>query len=453
MFDKEKWKNVDFYDYINKKIKEKKLDNSIISEINFDDYKYEITGDKLKGIPFAMKDNFSLRNSKTTSASKILKDFKPNYTATVYKKLIAQGAIPLFKTNLDELGMGGTGLTSNYGPVRNPFNYDYIVGGSSSGSNYLVADGTVPFALGTDTGDSVRKPASHTGVIGFKPTWGLVSRYGMYDFAPSWDTIGWFTNKVEEAALLLDVLQGVDELDNSSLKPLQSDFYKDIKLNGEKYKIAILPELEKYILNDDLKKDYLKAIDLLKNDGHKIIEFKPDFKILETIWIVYRIISSQEAFSCNSNLTGFHFGSYFKQNVGYNQGIINSRTKGFGYEVKKRFLLAIASRYEKTDYYLKAAKMRNLINKEINSVLKEVDVLLIPTANDLASKVEDMDEYKSNDILNNFLTIFNSNGSPSLSLPITRNGHLSTSINISALPFEDKKVLKLAKRLEEINEK
>jgi len=117
-----------------------------------------------------MKDNFSLRNSKTTSASKILKDFKPNYTATVYKKLIAQGAIPLFKTNLDELGMGGTGLTSNYGPVRNPFNYDYIVGGSSSGSNYLVADGTVPFALGTDTGDSVRKPASHTGVIGFKPT-------------------------------------------------------------------------------------------------------------------------------------------------------------------------------------------------------------------------------------------------------------------------------------------
>ncbi len=177
MFSKEKWNSLDLIKYRDEKIKAKRNDNSIIEGLEPDQHKYKKISDKLNGIPFAIKDNFSISETITSSASKIIKNFKPNYTSTVYYKLVSNGAIPLFKSNLDELAMGGTGLTSNFGPVYNPFNNKYISGGSSSGSNFLVADGTVPFSIGSDTGDSVRKPAAYTGIVGFKPTWGLVSRH------------------------------------------------------------------------------------------------------------------------------------------------------------------------------------------------------------------------------------------------------------------------------------
>ena len=453
MFNKNKWDKIDLLIYRDEVIKNKKKDNSIIEPIDFNKCLLERKGTLLEGIPFAMKDNFSLEGTITSAASKILRDFKPNYTATIFKKLVEQGAIPIFKTNLDELAMGGTGLSSNYGPVYNPFHKDYIAGGSSSGSNYVVADGTVPFSIGSDTGDSVRKPAAYTGIIGYKPTWGLVSRYGLFDFAPTWDTVGWFTNSVKESAILLDVLQGYDPLDASSLVSTDKDFLKEIELNEEKYKIGVIPDLLKYIQDKEVKDDYLKSIDLLKKDGHEIIEMKPNMEIFESIKIVYTIISSLEAFSCNSNLTGFHFGSYFKKGVGYLEGIGEARNEGFGYEVKKRFLLSQEARYSDKKYYLKAQKIRSLINDEINNLLEKVDVLLIPTTTDLSSDINHINSFKTTNVLNNFLTIFNSNGSPSLSLPITKNGHLSTSVNISSLPFQDKKVLKLANRLEELNGK
>lgn len=451
MFNKEKWLKIDLIKYRDEKIKEKKKDFSIIGKIDPKDFShYDKKGTLLKGIPFAMKDNVALENTESTAASKIIRNFKPNYTATIYKKLIGQGAIPLFKTNLDELAMGGTGLSSNYGPVYNPFNKKYIAGGSSSGSNFVVADGTVPFSIGTDTGDSVRKPAAYTGLVGYKPTWGVVSRYGIYDFAPTWDTVGWFTNNVKEAALLLDVLQDYDSKDSASLHAKDKDFLKNIDLD-KKYKVAIISNIEKYIKDEEVKVDYLKAIDLLKKDGHKIIEFNPDLEILKRMLTVYRVISSVEAFSCNSNLTGFHFGSYFEKNKGYIKGLTHARTKGFGYEVKKRFLWSRESIYNEKDYYTKSLKFRRLINNEINSILNKSDALIIPTTPDLSSKAKKINLFNSENVLNNFLSIFNSNGSPSLSLPMTRNGCKSTSVNISSLPFNDKKVFKLANRLEELN--
>ncbi len=453
MFNKEKWKKINLAFYRGEVIKSKKEDHSIIEAIDFTKFKIEKKSQLLDGIPFGIKDNFSLEDTNTSSASKILKGFKPNYTSTVFKKLVSNGAIPILKTNLDELAMGGTGLTSNHGPVYNPFNKEHIAGGSSSGSNYIVADGTVPFSIGSDTGDSVRKPAAYTGVIGYKPTWGIVSRYGLFDFAPTWDTVGWFTNNVKESALLLDVLQGYDSLDASSLHSTDKNFLEEINLENEKYKISIIPELEKYIKDDEVRNDYHKAIDLLKKDGHEIIEFKPNLKIFESTLIVYRIVSSLEAFTCNSNLTGFLFGNNFKKDVGYLEGLNEARTKGFNYEVKKRFLWSQEARYSKEKYYLKALKIRRLINDEINKILEKVDVLLIPTTTDLSSNINNLNTFDSKNVLNNFLTIFNSNGSPSLSLPITKKGHQSTSVNISSLPFQDKKVFKLANRLEELNEK
>ncbi len=452
MFNKDKWLKINLYDYQIKKQKESSNNNSIIGII---DQKIinsiEKKGNLLNGIPFAIKDNIAIKGLETTSASKIIRNLISNYDSTVFKKLVEQGAIPLFKSNLDELAMGGTGLTSNYGPVYNPFNKDYISGGSSSGSNYLVANGTVPFSIGTDTGDSIRKPASYTGVVGFKPTWGLVSRYGVYDFAPSWDTVGWFTNTVKESALLMDVLKGYDEKDQTSIKTDEKNYLESTIKDNSKFKIVVIPDIEDQIKDIEVKNSYFKALDLLKKDGHKIIEADDVKKdILETIFVVYNIVSSVEAFSCNSNLTGFHFGFYFDEGKNYEEKIINARTKGFGYEVKKRFLISQESKYSENNEYIKALKMRRLINDELNRILSLGDGLIVPSTPDLAHKADNLNEYKFDHLLNNILTLFNSNGSPSLTLPIIKNRHLSTSINISAKPFKDKEVFKIANRLEEL---
>ncbi len=451
MFNKEKWSKIDLLEYRDLKIKEKENDNSIIKGINPEDFDIEVTSSLLEGIPFGIKDNFATKDDITSSASKIIRNFKPNYNSTVFTKLVENGGIPLFKANLDELAMGGTGLTSNFGAVYNPFHEGYISGGSSSGSNYIVADNTVPFSIGSDTGDSVRKPAAYTGIVGFKPTWGIVSRYGMYDFAPTWDTVGWFTKTVKESAILLDVLQGFDPKDNSSLHPTDKEYLAEIEMNDDKYKIVTLPILEKDIVDEEILVDYKKSIEKLKEDGHEIIEAEDiDYKLLSTILTVYKVISSTEAFSCNANLTGFVFGSYFENGKDYEDKITNARTKGFDYEVKKRFLLSQHSRFHEENYYKKAIQLRNLINKEIDRIQGMGDVLLVPTTPNLADDINAFNSFEHTHLLNNILTLFNSNGSPSISIPVTKNGHLSTSVNISALPFNDKKVLKLANRLEEI---
>lgn len=452
IFEKNKWEKIDLIKYREQKIFEKRDDNSIINPIFFEKLKTKTNNDLLKGLPFGIKDNFAIENSLTTSASKILNNFIPNYSATVYCKLLKSGAIPLFKTNLDELAMGGTGLTSNYGPVFNPFNNQYVAGGSSSGSNFIVADGTVPFSIGSDTGDSIRKPAAFTGIVGYKPTWGLVSRYGLFDFAPTWDTVGWFTNNVSESALLMDVLQGYDEKDSSSIHSTKKNYVKNIKLNNEKYNILVIPELENEIVDREILDDYKKVISTLKNDNQNIIEVKNINKsVLSTILLVYKVISSVEAFSCNSNLTGFQFGNYFKnKGKNYEEKIKLARTKGFNYEVKKRFLYAQHAKYSKQNYYLKAMKLRKLINDELNRILSLGDVLIIPTTTSLSSKTVSLKNFSNSGLLNNFLTLFNCNGSPSITIPVKKNKHLSTSVNVSSLPFNDDKVFKISKRLEEL---
>lgn len=447
MFDKNKWKNIDLASFRDKTITRKKDDNSIIEPIKFEDMQIESKGDLLKGIPFALKDNFATKHQITSSASKIIREFTPNYNSTILKKLVEQGAVPIFKANLDELAMGGTGLTSSYGAVYNPFDKRHLAGGSSSGSNYLVADGTVPFSIGSDTGDSVRKPAAWTGIVGFKPTWGLVSRFGMYDFAPSWDTVAWFTNDIKESSLLLDILQGKDEKDFSSFSIKNEKHLDNIELT-DKYTIVKIKGIEDLIVDEEIKADYFKSLDLLKVDGHNIIEVEINHKLYEAVLVIYRVISSVEAFSCNSNLTGFHFGTYFEKGVPYIDGIIAARSEGFGYEAKKRFLYAQEVRYSDEPEYLKALKLRRVLADDINSHISKGDVLLIPSTPTLSPRVEDGVRLSNTHILDNFLTVFNANGSPSLSMPITKNGHKSTSVNISALPFDDDKVLKLANRLE-----
>lgn len=422
--------------------------NSILSLIDFKKIKTLSNEGLLKNVPFAIKDNFAITSTVTTSGSKILSDFRPNYSSTVYSKLLSAGAVPLFKTNLDELAMGGTGLTSSYNKVFNPFNKNKIIGGSSSGSAYVVAKDFVPFALGSDTGDSVRKPAAYANIVGFKPTWGIVSRYGLFDFAPTWDTVGWFTKTVDYAAKLLDILQGYDPKDSSSVYPVESDFLDDIDTN-EKFKIGIIKPFLKDVVDKEIVVEYEKLIENLKKKGNEIVELDVNLDIFKTILVVYKIISSVEALSCNSNLTGFLFGSNFGEQGTYEDRIIHSRSLGFDYEVKKRFLFAAEAVLNNDEIYAKARKVRTLIIKELDRVFSLVDALVMPAHPTFAPDANPKKSLlKYGTFMDDYLTLFNANGSPSITVPIKDNKEKSIAVNIATKPFSDKKCLQIAKIVE-----
>ncbi len=451
--DFKKFTDEDFIKYQDEVLSDKENLNAIILRMNhkyFKDIIIEESG-YLKNIPFAIKDNFAVKNFETTAASKIIRNFKPNYSSTVFKKLLNVGAVPLFKANLDELAMGGTGLTSNYSEVYNPFNKEKMIGGSSSGSAYLVAKNIVPFSIGSDTGDSVRKPAAYSGTIGFKPTWGIVSRYGLYDFAPTWDTVGWFTNNVDLSAILLDVLQGYDLMDGSSVKPRDKDYFKDLKTN-DKFRIGVIKPLLKDVQEKKIITEHERIINELEKDGHEIIELNDvNLSLFKSILVVYRVISSMEALSCNANLTGFLFGGQNFSNIDgtFEEKIIQERTNGFGYEAKKRQLFAAETILDSETNYHKARKFRTLIVQELERIFGEVDALIMPAHSSFPPLVKQKDNYiKYGSFMDDYLTLFNANGSPSITVSTLKNKDKSIGINISTKPFEDKKCLQIAKIIE-----
>ncbi|BDV03380.1 MAG: aspartyl/glutamyl-tRNA amidotransferase subunit A [Candidatus Hepatoplasma scabrum] len=451
VFNKLNWKKIDFLDYaknINQKFSE---EGPILSIFDFNDFKIAKEG-KLSNIPFAIKDNYSIKNYNTTAGTTLLSDFKPLTFSTVFEKLLSEGAIPLFKANLDELAMGWSGMTSHYKIVNNPFYKNLIIGGSSSGSVYLVARDIVPFSLGSDTGDSVRKPAVYGNVIGFKPTWGLVSRYGLFDFAPSWDTVGWFTKTIDQSVLLLDILKGYDFRDQTSKKIEQNfsyldNLYKDKKNLVVGYFSEILDEIK----NDKIKKTYLKFLNKYQQKGYKLKKLKANLELLSLISIVYDVISSTESLSCNSNLQGFLFGNGYDQDKSYLEAIKAARGDNFVYEVKKRFLFAAYSISKHEKIYNQARRIRHLINKELDKIFTQADALVLPAVMDFAPEKKIAQQNKtrnSRTLADNFLTLFNSNGSPSLSLPITNEKAESVFINIATKPNDDLSCFRIAKIFE-----
>ena len=269
----------------------------------------------LKGIPYALKDNISTSNILTTASSNILKDYVPVYDATVYKKKKNSGAVLVGKTVLDELAMGGTGTTAATGVVKNPWDKNHLIGGSSAGSAAAVALGIVPFSIGSDTGDSVRKPASFGGIVGFKPTYGRISRYGLFAFASSLDHIGIFTKNVEDAAIVTDIVKGYDPLDMTSLKDDGIKYADNINndIKGKKlFYIKEICNLDQYKDPDDSLKNTLnkfhELIEKCKDEGFIVEEVSIDRKLLEAIYPTYMTISCAEATSNNANLTGIQFG-------------------------------------------------------------------------------------------------------------------------------------------------
>lgn len=370
-----------------------------------------------EGVPIAIKDNISVKDWAITAGSKILQGYIAPYNATVIEKMLASNLSPFGRTNMDEFAMGSTTESSFYGKTLNPINHSYVPGGSSGGSAAAVAAGLAIAALGSDTGGSIRQPAAFCGIVGMKPTYGRVSRYGLGAYASSLDQIGPMTQNVEDAAILYDIISGSDERDSTNAK--MDDKVSD-KLNADrKLTIAILP---KYIASasDDVKEAYTKAIEALKSAGHTIVERE----MLDAKYDIsaYYVTASAEATTNLARYDGVRYGLRV-EGKNLEDSYIRTRSEGFGDEVKRRILLGnfvLSSGYYEA-YYVKAQKVRHVIKEDYNKIFKDVDLILSPVAPSVANKFgalsNPMDMYL-NDIYN--LSV-NLAGLPAISLPISKN--------------------------------
>lgn len=411
---------------------------------------------KLFKIPYALKDNFNFKGVLATSGCKILDNHISIYDATVVKKLKEAGAVCVSKASMDELAMGGTNLTSLIGPCHNPYDLNRISGGSSGGSAVLVASGVVPFAIGSDTGDSVRKPASLCGVIGVKPTYGRISRYGVIPYASSLDHVGYFTNSVKDSALLLEVLAGRDDLDvTSSFEPVPN--YSELLNDGVKgKKVLVFKNVTNAISSKEVLDSFDKVVNGLKDRGAIVKEVEFDHDLMKSLFPVYYVISNCEATANHSNLDGIRFG-HRVEGESMEEVMINSRTRGFGPLIKKRFVVGSYSLFEENQEKVlrKAQKIRRLIADDIMKELKDADCLIAPASGSGAPLITGNDSDALSDeylVAENHLVIGNFLGLPSMTLPMGSVEGLPVGVNITCNAFKEVDMFNIAKDIEEITD-
>ena len=348
---------------------------------------------ELAGIPIGIKDNICTKGVKTTCSSKMLEDFIAPYDATVMEKINNEELINLGKLNMDEFAMGGSTEHSYFHVTRNPWNLNKVPGGSSGGSAAAVAAGMVPWALGTDTGGSIREPAAFCGVVGLKPTYGLVSRYGVVAFASSLDQVGPITKDVTDSAMLLNIIAGKDNMDTTSVERPKVDYVQALKNDVKGLKIAVPKEFFGEGINVEVKENLENAIETYKELGAEVEEVSLD--IAEYALASYYIIACAEASSNLGRFDGVRYGHRAKEYNNVKELITNSRTEGFGPEVKRRIILGtyvLSSGYYDA-YYKKAQQVRTLVMNEFKKVFDNYDVILTPTsptvAFDIGSKIND----------------------------------------------------------------
>ncbi len=415
----------------------------------------------LSGIPYALKDNFSTKGILTTSSSNILKNYVPVYNATVYQKLEDAGAVLMGKTVLDELAMGGTGTTGHTGVVKNPWDSSRQIGGSSAGSAAAVALGIVPFSIGSDTGDSIRKPAAFGGIVGYKPTYGRVSRYGLFAFASSLDHVGCFARNVKDVAYVIDTIKGSDPHDMTSLpddgKQYVDTLENDIK--GRKlFYIKEACDLENYEHVDDpeLKetlKQFFAMIEKCKQLGFEVEGVSINRELLNAIYPTYMTISCAEATSNNANLTGIPFGVRGEGN-GIQEIMFDARTKGFSELIKRRFILGsyILQKENQEKLFKNAGRIRHMIVDKMNELFQTYDGLIMPASGGIAPKFGEKTDQLSDRylVLENHMAIGNFGGYPSITLPIGFVNDMPIAINLTGRQFEDDVVLNMANQIEKI---
>ncbi|HOJ92674.1 MAG TPA: Asp-tRNA(Asn)/Glu-tRNA(Gln) amidotransferase subunit GatA [Dictyoglomaceae bacterium] len=399
----------------------------------------------LYGIPIAIKDNMLTKGITTTCASKILENFIPPYDATVVKRLKKAGAIIIGKTNLDEFAMGSSTENSAFGVTKNPWDLDRVPGGSSGGSAACVSSGEAPISLGSDTGGSIRLPASFTSVIGLKPTYGLVSRYGLVAFASSLDQIGPFGRRVEDVAEVLQVIAGHDPKDSTSSPYNIPNYLENLGKTVKGWKVGIPKELWQKGVSEEVLKVLEKSFEVLKNLGIETVEIS--LPSVDYALSVYYIIATSEASSNLARYDGVKYG-YRENNT---EDLISmykaTRGKGFGSEVKRRIILgtyALSAGYYDA-YYLKAAKVRNLIKMEFEEAFKKVDIIVSPTSPILPFKIGEKISDPLQMYLTDIMTIpVNLAGIPAISMPAGFYNSLPVGIQFMGNFFSEDKLLQFA---------
>jgi len=404
------------------------------------------TAGRLAGMVIGIKDNISYKDHQVSASSKMLEGFISPYSATVTERLIVEDAVIIGRLNCDEFAMGGSNETSYYGAVKNAADHERVAGGSSGGSAVAVQADLCLAALGTDTGGSVRQPAAFCGSIGFKPTYGRISRYGVIAYASSFDQVGTITSSVSDAALLLEVLAGADDYDSTVSKLPVPDYSAALDKGGKK-KIAVLKEtLESEVLDPSVKSAILEAIDRFKEQGHTV-EYV-SFDLLEYLVPAYYVLTTAEASSNLSRYDGVHYGYRNTQAANLNELYKRSRAEGFGEEVKKRILIGtfVLSAGYYDAYYQKAQQVRRLIREKMEQLLDSFDVIVTPVAPTPAFKIgENMADPLVMYMADIFTVLASLTGIPAVAVPLGNNIEgLPLSIQLMARHFHEEVLLSLA---------
>ena len=406
------------------------------------------TGGKLAGMVIAIKDNISYKGHQVSASSKILEGFTAIYSSTIVERLLAEDAVIIGRCNCDEFAMGATNETSYFGPVRNQADETRVSGGSSGGSAVAVQANMCHAAIGTDTGGSVRQPASFCGLIGLKPTYGRISRYGIIAYASSFDQVGPVTRSVEDAALLLEVMAGADEYDSTLAQKPVPQYAADLQIPVGKKKIAYLQEaLSSHGVDDEVKGAMIKYIDKLRADGHTV---KPiAFEYLDYLVPAYYILATAEASSNLARYDGVHYGYRSAAAKDLQSTYKRSRSEGFGKEVKRRIMLGtfILSAGYYDAYYAKAQKVRRLIREKTEQILNEYDFILVPSAPEPAGPIGKIEKDPVVGYMADIFTVQASlAGVPAISLPAGNNNRgLPLGLQLLTKHFGEQELLNFSK--------
>lgn len=420
----------------------------------------EVNENPLSGIPYVAKDNLSTKDILSTGSSNTLKDYVPFFDATIIKRLKEKNSILIGKSSMDELGLGATGTTCHTGTTLNPWDKTRITGGSSSGSACLVASGVVPYALGSDTGDSIRKPAAYCGIVGYKPTYGAISRFGLFPFASSLDHVGVLTRTVKDAAIVVDNVLGIDENDMTSIElesNLESSLNNNIK--GKKlFYIKNVLDINNYKNpTNDLKEiidKFNETIKLAESLGATVEGIEFDENILKALFPIYQCISCAEATSNDSNLTGIIFGPR-GEGENFIDMIKDHRTKGFCSLIKRRFVIGsyVLQKENQEKYFLNAKRVRRLVVEKFTELFDKYDALIIPASGTIAPKIEESNNLIKEvdpmmEVIENYMCIGNFGGFPSITIPNGFVNNMPIGINLTGASKDDANVLNIAYTLE-----
>ena len=440
----EKKKNLNAFNFV--------FEDSIIDVAKIEKKIFDGNHGKLAGLVIAVKDVIAIKNKPLTCSSNILRNFNSIYNATIIEKLISEDAFIIGKTNCDEFAMGSSNENSAFGNVLNPINSEYVPGGSSGGSAAAVAAKLCDVAIGTDTGGSIRQPASFCGVYGIKPTYGRVSRYGLTAFASSFDTIGAFASNIYDLALVMEVISGKDDYDATSVVSDVPNFSENLYSN-KKFRIGLPVEYFSEGLDAEIKSLIDNKISLLKKNGFEVISIS--LPHTEFAIATYYILTTAEASTNLARFYGIHYGHRSKVASNLNETYELSRTEAFGDEVKRRIMLGtfvLSSGYYDA-YYNKAQRVRRLIKNDFDNAFSKVDLILTPTSPTTAFKIGD----KKNNPLEMYLsdiytTSANLAGIPAMNIPIgTHSNGLPVGMQLMANQFEESTLFQAAKILENLS--